>query len=257
MRKKYKGYLIDLDGTIYRGEEVIEGAVEFIQKLNQKKLAHLFVTNNSTLTPEAVVKKLEGFGIETQTNHILTSSLATASYLKKEAAHARCFVIGEEGLFQALDQAGFNLVKEKSDYVIIGLDREITYDKLRRAQREISAGAKFISTNGDQSIPTSNGFAPGNGALTSVLTVSTGQKPLFIGKPEGIIMKEALARLKLSREEVLMIGDNYQTDIKAGLQASIDSLLVLTGVTSYESYLKLSEKPTYLAQDLREWLDKI
>lgn len=257
MQKKYKAYLIDLDGTIYRGEQVIEGASDFISSLNQKKIPYLFVTNNSTLTPEVVAEKLAAFGIETSKKHILTSALATASYLKREAPHARCFVIGETGLFQALEQAGFDLVEEKSDYVLMGLDRDINYKKLTDAQREIRSGAQFISTNKDQAIPTSTGFAPGNGALSSVLTISTGKDPLFIGKPEPIIMNEALNKLGLNHQDVLMIGDNYQTDILAGIRSNIDTLLVLTGVTSYEDYLALDEKPSFVANNLSEWLSKI
>lgn len=257
MKRRYKGYLIDLDGTIYRGEKLIEGALEFIKQLNKQGIPYLFVTNNSTLTPEAIVTKLKKLGIETTKDHIMTSSLATASYLKKEQAQARCFVIGEAGLFQALKDEGFKLVEEKSDYVIIGLDREITYNKLTRAQSEIRSGARFISTNNDQAIPTSTGFAPGNGALTSVLTVSTNQKPSFIGKPEKIIMNEALNKLGLNHHDVLMIGDNYQTDILAGMRSDIDTLLVLTGVTKYEDYLILDNKPSFVANNLSEWLSKI
>jgi 4-nitrophenyl phosphatase len=252
--KKYKGYLIDLDGTIYRGNEVIQGAVEFINLLKDEKIPYLFITNNSTLTQNDFAYKLNGMGIPATPDNVLTSSLATAKYIKHIKRDARCMVIGENGLYEALDNENLIITNSSCEYVVIGLDRKITYDKLTKAAQAIHEGAVFVSTNSDVAIPTEKGFIPGNGALTSVLTVSTGKEPIFIGKPEKIIMKEALKVLEMEKSEVLMVGDNYYTDIHAGMNSGIDTLMVFTGVTPKCEYPKFSKKPTYHVQNLIEWI---
>lgn len=255
--KQYKGYLIDLDGTMYRGNERIETAVEFIDTLSKKGIPYLFLTNNSTSTPEAVSDKLNQMEIKSTPEHVFTSSLATAKYIKRRKVNARCFVIGEAGLYDALERESLTIADEACDYVVFGLDRAITYEKLAQACLAIRKGAEFISTNSDIAIPTERGLLPGNGALTSVLTVSTGKQPIFIGKPETIIMDEALAVLGLAKQDTLMVGDNYHTDILAGIHSEVDTLMVFTGVTPYNDYPNLAKKPTYYVQDLQEWIEFI
>lgn len=251
---QYEGFLIDLDGTMYRGNERIKGAKEFIDYLNKKKYPYLFITNNSTLTKEAVVEKLAHFDIKTTENNVLTSAIATANYIKNLNQEARCFVIGETGLQQAIQAAGLQMTDYQSDYVVVGLDREITYEKIAKANLLIRDGATFISTNKDAAIPTEKGLLPGNGALTAAIAVSSGVDPLFVGKPDKIIMEEALKLLALSRENVLMIGDNYQTDILAGIHAQVDTLMVLTGFSTRENVLEVARKPTYIKENLLEWM---
>lgn len=251
--KEYRGYLIDLDGTMYRGNEPIDGAASFINVLNKKEIPYLFLTNNSTSTQETVAHKLAGMGIDTTANHIFTSSLATAKYIRQENTEARCMVIGENGLYDAIEKEGLTITDTSCDYVVIGLDREINYERLTQACLAVREGAQFISTNGDIAIPTERGFLPGNGALTSVITVSTGIEPIFIGKPEQIIMNEALKVLGTTKKDTIMVGDNYDTDILAGINAGIDTLMVFTGITPYEDYPLLTIKPTYNVQNLSEW----
>lgn len=254
----YGGYLIDLDGTMYRGQERIEGAKEFVQALVAKKIPYLFITNNSTQTPASFARKLNRMEIPATAQQVLTSSLATAKYISNMNKDARCLVIGETGLYDALAQESLTIVTEEDcDVVVIGLDQQITYEKLAKACLAVRKGAKLISTNADVAIPSERGFIPGNGAITSVISVSTGKKPIFIGKPEAIIMNEALAILDLAKEETLMIGDNYHTDILAGIQAGIDTLMVFTGMTPYEDYASLPKKPTYYVHNLLEWIDRI
>lgn len=253
--RKYQGYLIDLDGTMYRGNEPIEAAAAFIQTLHEQEIPYLFLTNNSTRTPEDVSRKLNRMNIKSAPENVFTSSLATANYIKDKQADARCFVIGEEGLRVALERKGLTVTDEETcDYVIAGLDRHITYEKLAKACLAIRSGAIFLSTNSDVALPTERGFLPGNGAMTSVLTVSTGQQPIFIGKPEAIIMEGALEVLGLEKRDTLMVGDNYNTDILAGIHAGIDTLMVFTGVTPHTDYPKLLEKPTYYVHNLQEWI---
>ncbi|TLS38832.1 TIGR01457 family HAD-type hydrolase [Pseudalkalibacillus caeni] len=253
MAKKYKGYLIDLDGTMYRGKESIQAAVEFVKKLEQKQLPYLFVTNNSSKRKEQVAETLRNFGVPATADHVYTTSMATASYIAEQKAGASVYVIGEEGIKSAVVEMGLTLQDENPDYVVVGIDRGINYEKLAKACLAVRAGATFISTNGDIALPTERGFLPGNGALTSVITVSTETRPIFIGKPEPIIMEQALEKLGTSKEDTLMIGDNFATDIMAGVNAGIDTLLVHTGVTTKEHLELVENLPTYTVDSLEEW----
>ncbi len=255
--KQYNGYLIDLDGTMYRGNELIDGAAEFVAALDHKQIPYLFVTNNSTMTQEEVSDKLNKMGVTTTPDHVFTSSMATANYIQKRQEHARCYVIGESGLQQAIMQKDLIPAADSCDFVIAGLDHNITYEKFAIACLEIRNGAHFISTNSDVALPTERGLEPGNGALTSVLTVSTGHEPTFIGKPESIIMDEALAVIGLTKEETIMVGDNYDTDICAGMNAGMDTMLVFTGVTSFVTLSQLTSLPTYHINNLTEWITNL
>ncbi|MBB6453442.1 4-nitrophenyl phosphatase [Salirhabdus euzebyi] len=255
--KSYKGYLIDLDGTMYLGPEPIPYAKEFIEALKEQDIPHLFVTNNSSKRPDQIVNHLLNMNIPATEKQIFTTSMATASYIVGQHSKAKVYAIGEVGLIDALSDVNIELVDEKADYVVIGIDRDITYEKLAKGCLNIRSGATFLSTNGDIAIPTERGFLPGNGSLTSVLEVSTGEKPLYIGKPEPIIMELALQELGLKKEEALMVGDNYKTDIMAGIGAGMDTLLVHTGITSEKDLKQFNPQPTYTAKTLNEWIPNI
>ncbi|WP_433744163.1 TIGR01457 family HAD-type hydrolase [Falsibacillus pallidus] len=251
--KEYKGYLIDLDGTMYRGKEKIEEAGDFVHRLNQKGIPYLFVTNNSSRRPDQVAAKLRDFDIPAEPDQVFTTSMATANYIFEKKNDASIYVIGEEGIRTALEERGLSLVEEKPDFVVVGIDRSISYEKLALACLGVRNGATFISTNGDIAIPTERGLLPGNGSLTSVVTVSTQTEPIFIGKPESIIMEQALEVLGIPKEETLMVGDNYHTDILAGMNAGLDTLLVHTGVTSVEDLKTYGQQPTYTVNSLSDW----
>lgn len=252
--QSYKGYLIDLDGTMYRGSERIEAASDFVKALQEEGIPHLFVTNNSSRKPEQVAEKLNKFDIPARAEQIFTSSTATGSYIKDRKEHARVFAIGEEGLFHTLAESGHSIVEDDCDFVVMGIDRDITYEKLAIACLQVRNGATFLSTNGDIAIPTERGMLPGNGSLTSVVSVSTGVEPTFIGKPESIIMDQAIEALGLSKEEVIMVGDNYHTDILAGMNAGLDTLHVQTGVTTKELLSQYERQPKYSIASLSEWI---
>lgn len=251
--KQYKGYLIDLDGTMYRGTEVIKEAGDFVRRLQEKGLPYLFVTNNSSRRPEQVAEKLQAFGIQAAKEQVFTTSMATAQFIAVRKPGSTAYVIGEEGIRSALQEKGITLQDKNPDFVVVGIDRDINYEKLSLACLGVRNGATFISTNGDIAIPTERGLLPGNGSLTSVVTVSTQTQPIFIGKPESIIMEQALEVLGVSKEDTLMVGDNYDTDIKAGMNAGLDTLLVHTGVTTKEILEKKDDQPTYVADTLEEW----
>lgn len=251
--KNYKGYLIDLDGTMYRGTERIEAAVRFVKRLREKDIPYLFVTNNSSRTPEQVAETLNNFDIYATAEHVFTTSQATANYIYEQQQDATIYVIGEEGIRIALEEKGFRFANEDAQFVVVGIDRSINYEKLTLACLAVRNGATFISTNGDIAIPTERGLQPGNGALTSVIHTSTQVKPIFIGKPEPIIMGQALKVLGTPKEQTLMIGDNYDTDIMAGMNSGLDTLLVHTGVTTKELLKNYETQPTFTIDSLDEW----
>lgn len=250
----YKGYLIDLDGTIYLGDKPIEAGKRFVDRLKEKNIPFLFVTNNTTKTPSVVKKRLQdSFDIDVSADTIYTASLATVDYMNDKGLGKRVYVIGEEGLKEAIFSSGFVLDEEHPDYVVVALDTELTYEKLAVATLAIQKGAHFIGTNPDKNIPTHRGLMPGAGSLITAIETATQKSATYIGKPEAIMMEKALNRLNLAANEVMMVGDNYETDIRAGIDNDIDTLLVLTGFTKKEDVATLPIAPTRVINSLDEW----
>lgn len=258
---RYKGYLIDLDGTVYRGRRAIPEAVELLRHLKEKGIPYLFLTNNSTRLPEDVALELQAMGIPAEPTDVLTSAQVAARYVTMRFSRPRLYVVGEDGLVQTLIRAGCRLVDDRStagvDAVVVGLDRQFSYDKLARAVQAIREGAVFIGTNGDRLLPTDGGWLPGNGSLCAAIEAASGTAPLFMGKPEVRMTEAALSKLNLERRHFLLVGDNLATDIPAGINAGIDTLLVLTGVTSAHDVKASNIRPTYIVHDLREWLENV
>lgn len=253
--KKYAGYMIDLDGTIYRGKEKIPAAKRFIERLQEHDIPFLFVTNNSTQAPIKVVENLaNNFDIHVKEENVYTSALATADYIADLNKDKRSvYVIGEVGLKQAILDKGFHFEETNPDYVVVGLDYDVTYHKFELATLAIKRGAKFIGTNADTNLPNERGLVPGAGSVIALVECSTQQKATYIGKPETIIMEKALERLGLPKDEVVMVGDNYMTDIKAGTNFGIDTMLVYTGVSTRELVRKQEIAPTIELGSLDEW----
>ncbi|WP_027416340.1 TIGR01457 family HAD-type hydrolase [Aneurinibacillus terranovensis] len=261
--KSYKGYLLDLDGTVYKGKTAIVEAVQFIRKLKERSLPYLYVTNNSSLTPAQLKERLENIGIEAKEGDFFTSSMAAAAVMKNMDKHKnhtqasseiRVLAIGETGLHTALATAGFQIVNQPpASYVVVGIDRSFTYEKMKHATLAINQGAAFISTNRDRAVPTEEGLVPGNGAITASIACATGKEPMYVGKPEAAIVNLALERLHLQTKEVLLIGDNLETDIAAGAKSGMDTLLVYTGFSRKEDVEKSAVKPTYTAEHLLQW----
>ncbi|MGM9903114.1 TIGR01457 family HAD hydrolase [Enterococcus sp. 10A9_DIV0425] len=250
----YKGFLIDLDGTIYRGTEPIPAGKRFVEELQKKDLPFLFVTNNTTKTPQMVAKRLETeFDIHVAPETVYTASLATIDFMKTDAKGNKVYVIGEAGLTELILEAGFQWEEENPDYVVVGLDNYLTYEKVVTATLAIQKGATFIGTNPDKNIPTERGLLPGAGSVVSFVETATQTAPIYIGKPEAIIMDKAVEILGLKKEEVLMVGDNYETDIQAGIRNGIDTLLVLSGFTKEEDLPHLPTPATIVLQSLDEW----
>lgn len=250
----YKAYLIDLDGTIYQGKNRIPAGERFIKRLQEKGIPYLLVTNNTTRTPEMVQEMLANqFNVHTGLETIYTATMATVDYMNDMNRGKTAYVIGETGLISAIAEAGYLEDRENPAYVVVGLNTEVTYEMLSIATLAIQKEALFIGTNPDLNIPTERGLMPGAGALNALLEAATRVKPVFIGKPNAIIMNKALEILKVPRSEVAMVGDNYLTDIMAGIQNDMATILVTTGFTKAKEVPSLPIKPDHVLASLDEW----
>lgn len=256
MANNYQGYFIDLDGTMYQGTKRIPAAARFIKRLQDHHKLVMFVTNNSTRSQQDVADNLRvNHHINVNAHNVYTSALATADYLAAQttAEQRTAYVIGESGLKSALTTQGFHLTEEHPRYVIVGLDSHVVYDQLATAVLLIRGGATFVGTNSDSNLPNEKGMVPGAGSFVKLVEYATQQKPIMIGKPSQIIMQMALQRSGLSKSSVVMVGDNYHTDIQAAINFGMDSLLVYTGLSTPDQVAQESVKPTHEVNSLDEW----
>lgn len=253
-----KGFIVDLDGTLYRGDSKLPYAAEFIEAVRHSGSRLLFLTNNSTRTNEDVSSHLQRMGIAAAPDEVLTTAQATVSYLQEQQLGKRIYCIGEHGLTSALDAAGF--VRETAagaapvDAVVQALDRALVYEHLKEATGHILAGAAFIQTNPDLLLPSDREFLPGAGTIGAALHAATGVAPVVIGKPTTIIMKYALEQLGLPAADVWMVGDNLRTDIAAGKAAGCRTALLLTGVSNAEVYQAHEQEMGFSADGVYETL---
>ncbi len=250
----YKGYLIDLDGTAFLGQNVIKETIDFTNKLNNLGIPFKFVTNNSSNTESDVVKKLNGMGYNVTVNNICTTARTTANYLKEHHQNDQVYVIGAGGLISALEEANINQTNNEDAHVVVcGYNNQVTYDDFATAALAIRGGATFISTNPDIAIPNERGMLPGNGSLTALLETTTQCKALTMGKPAKFIMQEALDQMNLKAHEVAMIGDNYDTDIMSGINMNMDTIYVQTGLTTLDEIMQKDIKPTHICNTLSDF----
>ena len=227
-----RGYLIDMDGVIYRGGELVPGADVFIQRLLREKIPFLFLTNNSQRTRRDVATKLSRMGIPAGEAHVFTCAMATARYLARRKPKGTAFVIGEGGLLMALHHNGFSVVDKSPDYVVVGEGRTVTLEMLETAVQMIFDGAKLVATNLDPNCPTKHGTRPGCGATVAYLETATGTRAMSIGKPSPIMMRAARKELGLRTSQTIMLGDTLETDILGGVHMGYRTILVLTGTTT-------------------------
>ena len=245
-----KSYILDMDGVIYRGNQLIPGAREFIEKLQRGGHPFLFLTNNSQRTPLDFQRKLERMGLDVPEQHFFTSALATAAFLQSQKPRGSAFVIGEAGLTHALYTVGYSITEVDPDYVVLGDTPSYDYAKIVRAVRLIMGGARFIATNPDVSGPEEEGIHPACGALAAPIERVTGQQAYFVGKPNPLMMREALRRLNAHSEDSVMIGDRMDTDVLSGLGAGMQTVLVLTGVTTRKEVDRFSFQPNRVVESL-------
>ena len=244
-----KGIILDLDGTLYRGAEEVPGAARFVADMAARGIRCLFVTNRANRAPREVCAQLRGFGIACREGDVLTSAEAVAMYLRRGSA----YVVGEQALLDELVRQGFRVTDDNPDYVIVSLDREFTYDKMDRASRAIRAGARFIATNADKAMTVEGGLiAPGTGSIVAAIATASGKSPQVIGKPERTIVDMALARLGMAAQDVIMVGDNVETDMPAGHAAGVRTVLVLTGISSREHVAESPVHPTWIVESFDE-----
>ena len=239
-------FICDMDGVIYHGNRIIPGVKEFVNWLEGEGKNYLFLTNSSERSPRELAQKLARMGLHVSEDHFYTSALATASFLAGQCPGGSAYVIGEPGLTQALYEYGFSMNDENPDYVVFGETKSLSYDKIERAVRLIMNGAKLIGTNSDLTGPSENGIVPACRALISPIEMTTGRKAYFVGKPNPVMMRHALKKLGCRRVEAALIGDRMDTDIIAGIESEIDTVLVLSGVTSMESMNKFAYRPRYI-----------
>ena len=247
-----KGYLVDMDGVIYRGAVPIPGAADFIRYLQKEDIPFLFLTNNSTYTPLDVVVKLRKFGINTSPEHVFTAAQATAEFVHKQKPNGTAFVIGEGGLLNALNDVNYAISRDSPDYVIVGEGRVLNYEMAEHAHRLIANGAHLISTNADTWCPTDSEPRPGCGALVALLEVATGRKAYHVGKQNPFMMRAGRKRLGLRTDEVIMVGDTMESDIKGATELGFQSILVLTGSSTRESLKEFPFAPTRMVDSIAE-----
>ena len=237
------GFIIDMDGVIYHGNKLLPGVIEFIQWLRNNNKKFVFLTNSSERTPKELKEKLKRLGIEVGTEVFYTSALATAIFLSSQKSKGSAFIIGEAGLINALYNVGYTMNNVDPDYVVMGESRTYSYEKIENAVNLVLQGAKLIGTNPDLTGPIENGIAPATKSLIAPIELATGRNAYFVGKPNPLMMRNALKKIKCTREETIIIGDRMDTDIVAGIESEIDTCLVLSGITSREMMETFAYQP--------------
>jgi len=242
-KREIHSWLMDMDGVLVREEHAIPGADRFIARLRELGRPFLVLTNNSTYTRRDLAARLVASGLEVPEESIWTSALATARFLETQRPGGSAFTIGEAGLTTALHDAGYTLTDRAPDYVVLGETRTYSFERITRAIRLISAGARFIATNPDATGPSTEGPLPATGSVAALISRATGVAPYFVGKPNPLMMRSALNAIDAHSETAAMVGDRMDTDIVAGLEAGMETILVLTGITTRE----LAERYPYRA----------
>jgi NagD protein len=230
--REIRSWLMDMDGVLVHEETAIPGADRFLARLRELELPFLVLTNNSIYTRRDLSARLRASGLEVPEERIWTSALATARFLENQRPGGSAFVIGEAGLTTALHDAGYTLTERDPDYVVLGETRTYSFSRITQAIRLIVGGARFIATNPDPSGPTPDGPVPATGSVAALISRATGVEPYFVGKPNPLMMRSALNAIDAHSETTAMIGDRMDTDIVAGLEAGMETILVLTGVTT-------------------------
>jgi NagD protein len=253
------GYLIDMDGVVYRGKELVPGADHFVRQLRDRGLPFCFLTNNSQRTRRDVVAKLSRMGIEAEERHVFTCAMATARFLAEQKPGGTAFVIGEGGLLTALHQNGYAVVDHDPDFVVVGEGRTFNLELVEAAVMMVRRGAKLIATNLDASCPTAEGVRPGCGAMVAMLEAAAGVRAFSVGKPSPVMMRAARRELGLRTEETTIIGDTMETDILGGVQLGFHTILTLSGATRREDLLRYAYRPEMVVESvavLGKWLER-
>ena len=247
-----KNYLIDLDGVLISGSTLIPGADRFVEKLKRVKAEYLVLTNNPIYTPGDLARRLQSIGLDIPVSRIFTSALAMASFLRTQVSNGKAFVIGESGLTDAIHSIGYVITDMSPDYVVLGETFSYNLALITKAVRLVSAGARFMATNSDSTGPSEEGIVPACGAMAALIERASGVSPFFVGKPNPLMMRMALNYLGLHSENTVMVGDRMDTDILAGVESGLETILVLTGVTRREDVRRFPYQPTRILQSVAD-----
>mmetsp|Transcript_11085 Transcript_11085/g.45203 ORF Transcript_11085/g.45203 Transcript_11085/m.45203 type:complete len:467 (-) Transcript_11085:52-1452(-) len=239
-------FIIDMDGVVYHGNKLLAGVPQFISWLQENQKKYLFLTNSSSRSPAELSQKLKRMGIDVTPDHFYTSALATAAFVSRQTPNGSAFVIGDPGLFMALYDAGYTMNDTNPDYVIIGETRDFSYDKIEQAVNLVRSGSRLLGTNCDLTDKLESRFAPACGSLIKVVESATGVQAYFMGKPNPLAIRSALGLLKCKPADACIVGDRMDTDMVCGLEADIDTVLVLSGVTQREDISKFAYRPKYI-----------
>jgi NagD protein len=251
-----KHFITDMDGVLIKGQQIIPGADRFIARLQDLGREYLVLTNNSLYTPRDLAHRLQSVGLEIPIERLFTSAMATASFLQSQRPEGTAFVIGESGLTQAIHEIGYVITDIEPDYVVLGETKGYNYEIITKAIRLIEAGARFIATNPDVTGPTDAGIVPGCGAMAALIEKATGKVPFYVGKPNPLMMRSALNYLDVHSEDTAMVGDRMDTDIVAGVESGMKTILVLTGVTRREEVERYPYRPTWVGSARKERLHR-
>lgn len=243
-----KGFISDMDGVLYHGDKLLPGVKEFVDWLKKEKKQFLFLTNSSERTPRELQAKMLRLGIEVDKTVFYTSALATAMFLSTQKPRGSAYIIGDAGLINAMYNVGYTMNNIDPDYVVIGETRTYSFEKIEKAINLVLKGARLIGTNPDITGPTETGIAPATRALIAPIEVATGKLAYFVGKPNPLMMRNALKKLGVRREEALIIGDRMDTDIIAGIESEIDTALVLSGITTRKTISDFPYRPHFVLQ---------
>ncbi|MBJ7457028.1 MAG: HAD family hydrolase [Thermoleophilia bacterium] len=256
-REEIRTWLTDMDGVLVHEEQAIPGAAEFLARLRETGTPFLVLTNNSIYTRRDLAARLRASGLEVPEESIWTSALATARFLRDQRPGGTAFTIGEAGLTTALHEVGYTLTERSPDYVVLGETRTYSFERITQAIRLIAAGARFIATNPDTTGPTPQGPLPATGAVAALISTATGVAPYYVGKPNPLMMRSALNAIDAHSETTAMVGDRMDTDIVSGLEAGLETILVLTGSTSRDQIDRFPYRPSRVVDSVADLVDLI
>ncbi|NLY87311.1 MAG: HAD family hydrolase [Clostridiales bacterium] len=241
-----KGFICDMDGVIYHGDKLLNGVKEFVEWLYKNEKKFLFLTNASNRSPRELREKLLRMGLDIEESHFYTSALSTAKFLNKQAPNCSAYVIGDHGLYNALYEYGITINDVNPEYVVIGETVDYSFNHINIAMNLVNNGAKLIATNSDLTAPAEGGFVPACRALVAPIEATTGKQAYYVGKPNPLMMRTGLEMLGVHSSEAVMIGDRMDTDIIAGIETGLQSILVLSGVSTRETVENFAYKPNLI-----------
>ena len=248
-----KNFIIDMDGVLIQGNQIIPGADDFIERLRKQQRKFLILTNNPVYTPRDLAHRLQAIGIQIEEDQIFSSALATAAFLHQQRPDGKAFVVGESGLTEAIHDIGYVITDVEPDYVVLGETLAYDFQMIKKAIRLIhNSGARFIATNPDPSGPSEGGLVPACGAMAALMEKASGVSPFFVGKPNALMMRTALNYLNVHSENTIMIGDRMDTDVVAGVTSGMETILVLSGSTKEEDIDKYPYLPTFIRKSVAE-----